>query len=87
MFPVSPSVALEMIRGYALARRIRVTGHAYDRMRRRGVQFHDLRFALMQAKTCTADDEKWKVTGPDEDGDALTCIVVLEAEVVVVTVF
>ena len=64
-----------------------VTAHAYDRMRRRGVHYHDLRFALMTASVCLADGPKWKVTGADEDGDALTCVVVIEAGVVVVTVF
>lgn len=84
---MSPGEALETIRGYALARRIRVTAHAFDRMRRRGVQYHDLRCALMAATQCSPDNEKWKVTGPDEDGDALTCVVAIEAGVVVVTVF
>ena len=84
---MSPGEALETIRGYAVARRIRVTAHAYERMRRRGVHYHDLRFALMTASVCLADGPKWKVTGADEDGDALTCVVVIEAGLVVVTVF
>lgn len=41
----------------------------------------------MTASGCSADGPKWKVTGADEDGDALTCVVVIEAGVVVVTVF
>jgi hypothetical protein len=30
---------------------------------------------------------RWKVEGPDLDGDDLTVVVVIEAEVVVITVF
>jgi hypothetical protein len=30
---------------------------------------------------------KWKVTGPDFDGDALTAVVVIQADVLVITVF
>jgi pentatricopeptide repeat protein len=76
-----------MVRGYANARRIRVTEHAYTRMRQRGVQYADLRSALTFATACVADDSRWKVTGPDEDGDDLACVVAIEAGLVVVTVF
>lgn len=84
---MSPGEALETVRGYAGAQRIIVTEHAYIRMRQRGVQYGDLRCALVGAKGCVADGEKWKVTGPDLDGDDLTCVVTIEAGVVVVTVF
>lgn len=56
-------------------------------MNQRGVRFKDLRCALMNAQTCSPDGERWKVAGADTDGDDLTCIVVIEAGVVVVTVF
>ena len=57
-------------------------------MRERGAQFEDVREALVTASKCTADeDEKWKVTGVDRDGDELTLVVALEDGVVVVTLF
>jgi hypothetical protein len=56
-------------------------------MRQRNVLLRDVRAALTNAQTCHADGPKWKVTGPDYDGDELTCVVVLEDGIVVVTVF
>jgi hypothetical protein len=56
-------------------------------MRQRNVLLRDVRAALTSAWTCHADGAKWKVTGPDYDGDELTCVVVLEEGVLVVTVF
>jgi hypothetical protein len=84
---MSPGEALEAIRGLAGANRIVVTLHAQERMRRRGVLYADLRCALVRGVTCRPDDEKWKVTGPDTDGDDLTCVVTIDSGVVVVTVF
>jgi len=43
--------------------------------------------ALKHATTCAPRDAKWKVTGPDLGGDDLTAVVVLETDVLVVTVF
>ena len=81
--------ALVHIRGYASAGRIILTGHARDRMRQRGADFADVRHALRGARTCSNanTEETWKVTGPDRDGDDLTCVVAIEDGVVVVTVF
>jgi hypothetical protein len=56
-------------------------------MRQRNVLLRDVRAALTSAQTCHPDGAKWKVTGPDYDGDILTCVVVLEEGVLVVTVF
>lgn len=78
---------LKVVRGYAAAGRIRVTEHARARMRQRGATFADVRSALADATGCGASGpEKWKITGPDLDGDDLTCAVALEGGVVVVTV-
>ncbi len=79
--------ALADVRGYASAGRISYTNHARARMATRGANAAHVRSALMGATACVADADKWKVTGPDLDGDDLTCVVVIEAGVVVVTVF
>ena len=79
--------ALDAVRRYALAGRFVISHHAYTRMRQRNVLVRDVRSALMGATSCQADREKWRITGPDHDGDLLTCVVVLEDGVLVVTVF
>jgi len=43
--------------------------------------------ALKLATACVPSEGKWKVSGPDLNGDALTAVVALEAGVIVVTVF
>jgi len=79
--------ALALARGYAAAGRIVVTGHAVARMRQRGAGYADVRNALSKARECRADETRWKMTGPDLDGDDLTCIVAFAGGVVVVTLF
>jgi hypothetical protein len=80
--------ALVDIRGYAAVGRVVVTAHARARMLERNVQSGDLRSALSSAHDCKADrDGKWRVTGPDLDGDDLTVVVAIEDGVVVVTLF
>ncbi len=57
-------------------------------MAERGVQYEDVRHALATARSCRAQDRgRWKVAGNDRDGDELVLIVVIEAGVVVVTVY
>jgi hypothetical protein len=83
---VSPDelIALAEVRGYAGANR---------RLRQRGGGPADAVYALSNAASCVdqrADPGRagdWRVTGPDTDGDDLTCAVVLADGVVVVTVF
>lgn len=80
--------ALADVRGYALAYRIEYGPHAWKRMRERGAKREDVREALVTATICQAQpEERWKVTGLDTAGDALTVIVVIEDGVVVVTLF
>ena len=65
-----------------------IAGHARERMGERGVTFGDVRHALTNATSCRAQPNgRWRVTGPDLDGDELVLVVVLEAGMVVVTVF
>ena len=57
-------------------------------MAERGVFYEDIRYALATARRCKAQDGgRWKVFGSDGDGDELVLVVVLEAGVIVVTVF
>jgi hypothetical protein len=43
---------------------------------------------LTRADSCEAQPpDRWKVVGPDLDGDPLTAVVEIELDVVVVTVF
>jgi hypothetical protein len=79
--------ALNAVRQHGLAGRFVISHHAYLRMRQRNVLVRDIRSALTAASTCLPDGEKWRVTGPDYDGDPLTCIVLLDDGVLVVTVF
>jgi hypothetical protein len=85
---VTPAEALAAIQGYAGANRIRIESHARKRMKQRGARYEDVRCALMTASRCDLqDNDRWKLPGTDTDGDELTCIVVIEDEAVVVTIF
>lgn len=85
--------ALAEARGYAGANRVTLSIHANRRLRQRGGGPADAVHALANAVSCAdqrADPGRagdWRVTGPDTDGDDLTCVVVLADGVVVVTVF
>lgn len=82
--------ALERVRGYAAAGRFVFsrTGHAGLKMRQRNVRLEDVRSALVRAFRCSAQDNgRWKVEGPDIDGDDLTVIVLIEDGLIIVTVY
>ncbi|MBI5479594.1 MAG: DUF4258 domain-containing protein [Deltaproteobacteria bacterium] len=81
--------ALEAVRGYAAANRIRLTGHVLERMEERCVTYGDVREALMTATVCRPEpNDRWLVTGGrNQDEEPLALVVVLEDRVVVVTVF
>ena len=80
--------ALADIRGFGAANRIRIGRQARERMVELGVLYEDVRNALATARSCKVQDGgRWKVFGNDRDGDELVLIVVLEAGVIVVTVF
>jgi len=84
---VTPNDALAAIRRHIAAGHWTVRNHAQKRMAQRNVTMKDIRSALMGARDCQGKGTKWKVTGPDVDGDDLTCVVALENGVVVVTVY
>lgn len=82
--------ALVDIRGYAAVNRIRFTRHAREEMRECGAEPEDAQHALTNATGCKLskdDPARWKTTGPDLDGEELTCVVVLDDGVVVITVW
>ena len=80
--------ALLDIRGYAAARRIRVTSHGRRRMSERGVTYADLRHGLMEATVCAEGDSgRWKVDSTDISGDRLTVVILFWDGVLVVTVY
>ncbi|HET9931131.1 MAG TPA: DUF4258 domain-containing protein [Polyangiaceae bacterium] len=85
---MSPAEALAEIRRAAIARRVRFSPHARQRMNQRFVRPPDVYCALESATACMAtEQERWKVAGPDRDGDELTMVVKIEGDVVVITVF
>ena len=82
------NTVLEDIRGYTRAGRVRFTPHAYFRMRTRHVRHDDAFHALENVFSCVAlENDRWRVEGPDLEGDALTLIVVVESGVLVITLY
>lgn len=81
--------ALAEIKAKAAGGQVRFTAHAYLRMRDRSATARDVVRALVTATRASEDGvSKYKVSGgSDLDGDDLTVIVVLEADVLVVTLF
>lgn len=88
---VTPAEALQLIRGYALANRYRIHPHAWDRLRGVGRNVltteEDLLHALRNATRARfqPDNERWRVDGPDMDGDDLTVVVVIEDGLLIIT--
>jgi len=71
-----------------MAGRFEIDEHAYLRMQQRNVRMADLRCALTKAfRCCLQNNERWKVDGPDLDGDELTAIVVIEDGLIIVTIY
>jgi hypothetical protein len=88
--PNTPVEALAEVRRLAIAGRVQMDApHVRLRMAQRNVRARDVISALRGAKHCASGNEvdRWKVTGPDLDNDDLTVVVVIEADVIVVTVF
>jgi hypothetical protein len=79
---------LQQVRGLARANRIVLSAHAAERMRSRRVQYGDVRHALVHAmRASPSEGDRWRVEGPDLDGDDLSVVLVLEDGIIVVTVF
>jgi hypothetical protein len=85
---MSPAVALAMIRRAAATHQLRIVTHARERMVQRGMRLADVEHACLSALDATLqDNERWRLDGKDLDGDPLTVIATIQADVIVVTVF
>lgn len=68
--------------------RIRFTKHARKEMRECGAEEEDVQHALANATVCKKSEdgaERWQTTGPDWQGKDLTCVIIVEDGVLVVT--
>lgn len=81
--------ALKDIKGLAWANRIRVeNAHVIRRMNERNATFEDIKHGLTAAVSCELQgNERFRVPSSDLDGAPLVMIVVLDSEVIVVTLF
>ncbi|MFH2007578.1 MAG: DUF4258 domain-containing protein [bacterium] len=80
--------ALRDIRGYAAAGRVIISRHARRRMAERGANDLDVMQALASAKSCESQPrDRWRVESTDLDGNPLAVVVVIEAGLIVVTLF
>jgi hypothetical protein len=87
---VDDAQALAEIQRLAGLGRIRYTLHATQRMSKRGATADDVQNALVSASRATHQpaNDNWRVSGGvDLDGDDLTVVVDIQADVVVVTLF
>lgn len=84
------ATALGEIKRYAVQGRIEYSSHGRKRRRERGASWDDIRNALCTATACGPSEDgpgRWKVSGKDLDGDELLVVVVIEAGVIVVSLF
>jgi hypothetical protein len=81
--------ALDRVKGLTLANRWRIEPrHGLPRMRQRGASFEDVRHGLIFAGDCHFQDNgRWKLETEDLDGDEMSLVVVVEDDVLVVTLF
>jgi hypothetical protein len=85
---MSPADALDLIREDAGLGMVELSQHAAVRMAERNVYRADVVDALREASRCVASGaDKWKVTGPDMDGDDLDVGVAIRQKLLVVTVY
>jgi hypothetical protein len=80
---------LELVRSLMRANRWEVDQyHGQSRMQQRSVTFADVEHALLHATQCRLQENgRWKLVSCDLDGDDLTLIVVVDDEVLVITLF
>jgi len=82
--------ALAEIKRKATGNQVSFTGHARKRMAQRGAIARDVISALVTATSATwqTDNQNYRVEGGvDLDGDEMTVIVTIEANVIVITLF
>jgi hypothetical protein len=79
---------LDEIRRCVVLGDLAYTRHARQRMRQRAIAEGDVACALLGARLAAAAPEgRWKITGPDLEGDDLAVVVAIDVGVVVVTVY
>lgn len=87
---MSDARALEEIKRLVALGHVVFTRHARQRMDERGARATDVCNALSTATSATlqTDRDNWRVDGGvDHEGDGMTVIVDIEADVIVVTLF
>lgn len=85
---MTPDEALLAARTAGIQRRFRVHPHAQKRANQRGAAYEDIRNALITATSATFQTNgRWKLVGRDLDNEELICVVAIEDDVLVVTLF
>jgi len=87
---MTPTEALTWIQGMFAANRYALTPHAQQRMRSRHIRFDDLRLAAASATRAVLQpaNDRWRVEGGrDMDGDDLTLVVEVRADVLIITLY
>jgi hypothetical protein len=87
---VTAGDVLKRVQQAARTRQYHVSNHAWDRMNERRVTLRDVKSAMESATSATWDEtgEAWKINGGiDLDGDSLVLCVVVNWDVLIVTVF
>ena len=80
--------ALAKIRKLAAGNHIVLSAHALDRMSERGAVYRDVWFALKNAvSTHQQRSDTWLTNGVDCDGDDIKIVLVIEAQLLIVTLF
>lgn len=85
---MTPAEALFAIKRAAMTHQLKLGGHAYQRMEERGLTIDDIEHACLAAPAAVLQaNERWRRESLDQEGDDLTVIATIEANVIVVTVF
>jgi len=78
--------ALQEVREYARRGLWSIDIHAYERMDEFGIEEGDVESALAHAISCrTQPNGRWRVVGPDRDGNGLKVIIEVTRRILVVT--
>jgi hypothetical protein len=85
---MTPAEALFAIKRAAMTHQLTISGHAYQRMDERGLTIGDIEHACLAASAAARQaNERWRLDSHDQEGDVLTVVATIEANVIVVTVF
>jgi hypothetical protein len=85
---MTPPEALQRARAAGATRQVFYWDHALDRMCERNVKNADVLHALANATAATDQDQapgRWRVTGPDLDGEPLVVVAQFDGRFEVVT--